>query len=26
VHSVEVSPGGHLFFSTAAGIYRLVAA
>jgi glucose/arabinose dehydrogenase len=26
VHSVEVSPNGHLFFSTANGIYRLVAA
>jgi glucose/arabinose dehydrogenase len=25
VHSVEVSPHGHLFFSTANGIYRLVA-
>jgi len=24
VHSVEVSPNGHLFFSTADGIYRLV--
>jgi glucose/arabinose dehydrogenase len=24
-HSVEVSPHGHLFFSTASGIYRLVA-
>ena len=24
VHSVEVSPHGHLFFSTANGIYRLV--
>ena len=26
VHSIEVSPNGHLFFSTASGIYRLVAA
>ena len=26
VHSVEVSPNRHLFFSTANGIYRLVAA
>jgi glucose/arabinose dehydrogenase len=25
VHSMEVSPNGHLFFSTASGIYRLVA-
>jgi aldose sugar dehydrogenase len=25
VHSIEVSPSGHLFFSTASGIYRLVA-
>jgi aldose sugar dehydrogenase len=25
VHSMEVSPRGHLFFSTASGIYRLVA-
>jgi glucose/arabinose dehydrogenase len=24
VHSMEVSPSGHLFFSTAVGIYRLV--
>jgi hypothetical protein len=25
VHSMEVSPSGHLFFSTANGVYRLVA-
>jgi hypothetical protein len=26
VHSVEVSPAGHLFFSGPNGIYRLVGA